>query len=164
MNSNAINDIFETLQNKMSVDLKEEFYQYKPERRENLLLNEVIVNIVGVLDENIVENEFRKREEILTAKKIEDAKKYEKTCEICHEIKNQLSIIDVWTKVLEKKQGGHDTINLIRKSTDVILEQIRELRREENFNIGKYCVQDTIKTAISMTREILKQNNNTIFF
>jgi signal transduction histidine kinase len=164
MNSNSVNDIFETLQSKMSIDLKEEFYQYKPERRENFLLNEVIGSIVGILDENIVENEFRKQEEILTAKKIENGKKYEKTREICHEIKNQLSVIDVWTKVLEKQQGECDSIGLIRKSTEVILEQIRELRREENFNIEKYYAQETIKTVIGMTKEILKQNNNTVLF
>ncbi len=164
MNSNTINDIFETLQDKIVIDLKEEFYQYKPERRENLLLNEAIENIVGVLDENIVENEFRKQEEIKTVQKIEDAKKYEKTCEICHEIKNQLSIIDVWTKVLEKKQGECDALSLIKKSTDVILAQIKELREEEGFYIKEYSAQKSIKTAIDMTKEVLKQNNNTVFF
>ncbi len=164
MNSNTINDIFETLQSKMNIDLKEEFYQYKPDRRENLLLNEAIENIVGVLDENIVENEFRKQEEVNTAQKIEDAKKYEKTCEICHEIKNQLSIIDVWGKVLEKTHGECDAVSSIKKSTEVILAQIRELRREESFKIDKYCLQNSIKTAINMTKEILKQNNNSILF
>ena len=43
----------------MKVDLKEKFYSFKPERRENELLNHCISNIVKNLNEANNENEFK---------------------------------------------------------------------------------------------------------
>ncbi len=58
LNSKNVNHIFEILSNNMKVDLKEKFYSFKPERRENELLNHCISNIVKNLNEANNENEF----------------------------------------------------------------------------------------------------------
>ena len=58
LNSKNVNHIFEILSNNMKVDLKQKFYSFKPERRENDLLNHCISNIVKNLNEANNENEF----------------------------------------------------------------------------------------------------------
>ena len=57
LNSKLVFDVYETLKNVFLVDFDEEFYQYKPERRENDLMNKAILNILDHFEESIRENE-----------------------------------------------------------------------------------------------------------
>ena len=163
LNSKNVNHIFEILSNNMKVDLKEKFYSFKPERRENELLNHCISNIVKNLNEANNENEFNNN--ALNFEPKDECKKLkEQIRNTSHEIRNQLSVLDIYSKILEKKFNDDKTSSLIRKSISLINMELNELKQFDNLQLKETSVEDIIPVSIQMFEEIVKQNNNKIIF
>ena len=55
VNSKDVNEVFETVKDRLKTNFDEKFYSYRPERRENALLNDAIYNVLKILNENIKE-------------------------------------------------------------------------------------------------------------
>ena len=163
LNSKNVNHIFEILSNNMKVDLKEKFYSFKPERRENELLNHCISNIVKNLNEANNENEFNNNA-LNFEPKYEFKKLKDKIRHTSHEIRNQLSVLDIYSKILEKKFNDDKTSSLIRKSISLINMELNELKQFDNLQLKETSVEDIIPVSIQMFEEIVKQNNNKIIF
>ena len=138
LNSKDVNEVFETVKTRLKVNLDDKFYSFRPERRENALLNDAVYNVLKMLNENIKENEFNSKEQELIANKLDV--KTDKTQQdtsirhCCHEIKNQLSVIDIYAKILEKQFGDDQNIALIQKSVSLIRLQLDDLRASVNIN------------------------------
>lgn len=157
-NSRLINDCFEIIQERMKIDVKEEFYSYRPERRENILLNEVLTNIIDILNKNVLENEFINKEEIQTAKKLE---KLDEIKDIAHDIKNQIGVLNLNCAILEKKQGKSQELKAIQKTAEIMRLQLEEIK---NIDLEEKTaeIKDIIKNAVDMTKESLIKNNNKV--
>lgn len=163
LNSKNVNHTFEILSNNMKVDLKEKFYSYKPERRENELLNRCISNIIKNLNEAVNEITFRDSASDFEPK--DDVKELkDKIRHTSHEIRNQLSVLDIYSKILEKKFADDKTSSLIRKSISLINMELNELKQFENLKLQEVAIEDVIPHSIEMFEEIVKQNNNSIIF
>lgn len=163
VNSKNVNQAFELLMENSKQNLSEKFYSFKPERRENELLNDCIANILKNFNEAVSENEFK--DQALTFEPKDDcAKLKEKIRHTSHEIRNQLSVLDIYSKILEKKFADDKTSSLIRKSISLIAMELNELKQFENLNLKEMLVEDVIPHSIEMFEEIVKQNNNKIIF
>ena len=162
-NSRNVNDVFEVLQSNLNVNYREKFYLHKPERRENELLNEVIFNVFKKLNNSIEENSYKTSDNLIIDLSDEDNMD-EKIKEVSHEIKNQLSILDIYTKILEKENGKNKNIEVIKKAASIIALQLKELKNYESAQIKEIVVQDVIEESINMFGAILAQNNNKIEF
>ncbi len=162
MNSKQINDCFEFLQAHSKVDFRETFYQYRPERRDNELLNDALGKIVCILNDNISENEFKNKEEIETAKKFES---FSEIRSYCHEIKNQLSILDIYSEILKREHGESKYIEMIKKSISLISLQLKEIK---GLSDGSICacedIASIIEKAIQMIQEFAIPSGNKIVF
>ena len=159
-NSRLINECFEIIKDCMKEDLSEEFYSYRPERRENILLNEVLTNIIDILNQNVQENEFMNKEELVIAQKLA---KLDSLKEISHEIKNQLSILEINSTLIDKKHDNIAELKTINKAIGIIkynLGEIRNINKEEE----KADIVEIIDTVISLSAENLKVKNNDIIF
>lgn len=159
-NSRLINECFEIIKDCMKEDLSEEFYSYRPERRENILLNEVLTNIIDILNQNVQENEYMTREEMIIAQKLE---KLDSLKEFSHEIKNQLSILEINSTLIDKKHDNIAELKTINKAIGIIkynLGEIRNINKEEE----KADIVEIIDTVISLSAENLKVKNNDIIF
>lgn len=161
MNSKLINDCFEILQAHSKKEFSEDFYSYKPERRDNELLNEALSNIVNILNENICENEFINKEEIKNAKKLESLSDIKASC---HEIKNQLSILDIHAKLIEKETGENKNIEMIRKAISLINVQLGEIKGFEAEGGKLENITIIVNDAIEMLFELTRAHNNKIVF
>ena len=168
VNSKDVNEVFETIKSKLKINLDEKFYSYRPERRENALLNSAIYNILKMLNENIKENDFNSKEQevfinkLQTQNSIDEINANIRYC--CHEIKNQLSVLDIYAKILEKKFGEDNNIGLIQKSISLIRLQLDDLRATDNLNFEEKDLRGVIESSIEVFKKILPERNNKINF
>lgn len=164
LNSKNVNQVFELLMENSKKDLSEKFYSYKPERRENELLNSCVANILKNFNEVTSENEFKDMALSFEPKEDNTQQLKDKIRHTSHEIRNQLSVLDIYSKILEKKFADDKTSSLIRKSISLIAMELNELKQFENLNLKEMLVEDVIPHSIEMFEEIVKQNNNKIIF
>ncbi len=167
LNSKQVNNIFDTvLENikpELKDNLKEKFYSFKPERRENELLNHCISNIIKNLNESIEESEYK--DKALTYEPKDECRQLkDRIRHSSHEIRNQLSVLDIYSKILEKKFSDDTTSSLIRKSISLINMELNELKQFENLQLKEINIEDIIPLSVQMFEEIVKQNNNKIIF
>ena len=168
VNSKDVNEVFEAVKGKLKINFDEKFYSYRPERRENALLNDAIYNVLKMLNENIKENDFNLKEQeafaysLQTQDSMDEINANIRYC--CHEIKNQLSVLDIYSKILEKKFGEDNNIGLIQKSISLIRLQLDDLRANDNLNFEEKDLIEVIKSSIEIFNSILPERNNKIKF
>ncbi len=56
LNSKLVNDVYKALKTIFLIDYDEEFFEHKPERRENDLMNRAVLNIVSQFEETVIES------------------------------------------------------------------------------------------------------------
>jgi len=163
LNSKNVNRVFDLLSENTKTSHKDKFYSYKPERRENELLNLCISNIARNLNEAISENEYK--DKALSFEPADETKELkDKIRHTSHEIRNQLSVLDIYSKILEKKFADDKTSSLIRKSISLIAMELNELKQFENLNLKEMLLEDVIVQSVEMFEEIVKEKNNKIIF
>ncbi len=163
LNSKNVNQVFELLMENSKKDYSEKFYSFKPERRENELLNHCVANILKNFNEATSENEFK--DLALSFEPKDDTQQLkDKIRHTSHEIRNQLSVLDIYSKKKKKKFQDDKTSSLIRKSISLIAMELNELKQFENLNLKEMLVEEVIPHSIEMFEEIVKQNNNKIIF
>ena len=106
-NSKIIKEIAGKIAENSSVGIKELILKYQPDRRENSMLNNSIRCICSLLNdknEDLIFNEEEKKHLVCTDDTIQTANIVaQKAKFIAHEIKNNLSIINLYTKIVEKR-------------------------------------------------------------
>lgn len=149
-NSKAVTDVAKVIFNNSTIDLSEFLTTFAPDRRENNLLNVSINKIVGCLNsvnEEIVMNEAEKETLVKSEEMLQE---YEYTSDkakfIAHEIKNHLSIIDLYTKIAEKRI---DTINMDEENQKSIKNAINSISN------AKYSITQFIEELKNFAQPIL---------
>lgn len=161
VNSRGINDIFDSFSNLLSTNYSEKFYSYRPERRENELLNEALFNVLRKLNNSIEENDYTQNEGLIVDL-TEEENNDERLKEVCHEIKNQLSIMDVYLGILENKSVEKKFLSPVKKALSAINTNLYELRNFEEPKIEDLFIEDVIDDLVSTYKEVLLSNNNSI--
>ena len=162
-NSRLVNDVYEVLQLNLNENYKEKFYLHKPERRENELLNEALFNVFKKLNNSIEENAYNQNDDFILDLSDEENRD-EKIRTASHEIKNQLSVIDIYLKLIEKETGKNKNIEVIKKADSLIAIWLNELKNYENEEIKEIILQDVIEESIDIMSGVVNQNNNKIAF
>lgn len=142
-NSKHIGEVAKVMFENSKVDLERFLTDYAPDRRENELLNSSINKIadcLNTLNEEIVINEAEKEDLFKTEVLL---KGYEYTSDkakmISHEIKNHLSVVDLYSKIIENrikdgelekttKESVENAIKSIKHATYSITQFINELK------------------------------------
>lgn len=106
-NSKNITDIAKVILNNSVSDFKDALQKYVPDRRENQVLNNSIKNIVDLFNDKNEEILFSEAEKEFALSSDDTLKTAsivaEKAKFIAHEIKNNLSIINLYAKITEKR-------------------------------------------------------------
>jgi len=165
LNSKLVFDVYETIKSLFNLDLDKEFYEFKPERRENAILNKTIENLIKQYEETITENEYNTKiqENYKTANEANTAFRnevYQNVRQIAHEIKNQLSILDIYTRIFEKKTNDYETVEPIKKSIGLIKSQIEQFKNIDVINLQESDVKKIIRDSIKTYSTLLKEKNN----
>ena len=127
-NSSIISEIAKLILDNSKEDFKDLLQKYVPDRRENIILNKSISNIAACLDEKNEEILYKIAESkqpidtddmLKTASAVSEKAKF-----IAHEIKNNLSIINLYSKITEKRLSGIELDEEIRVSVDNSIKNI----------------------------------------
>ena len=169
INSKLVVNVYETIKATFLADFDDDFYNYKPERRENELVNEAVFNILNYFEETIKENEYNSKiqESYKTVNETNTSLRneiYQSVRQIAHEIKNQLSILDIYARIFEKKTGDTETIDPIKKSIKVIKNQVDKFKDIDVINLQERDIKPILHECIKTYSNILKEKNNKLIF
>ena len=139
-NSKNITDIAKVVLANSNSDFKDALQKYVPDRRENQILNNSINKIVDLLNDKNeeiifaqVEKEFALNSDdtVKTANIVAEKAKF-----IAHEIKNNLSIINLYAKITEKRLENVSFDDEVQVSIDTALKNINNASQTISYLIN----------------------------
>ncbi len=171
-NSSVITEIAKVILDNSTVDFKELLQKYVPDRRENLILNHSIRNIVDSLNdrnEEILYKIAESKQPIDTDEMLRTASVVsEKAKFIAHEIKNNLSIINLYSKITEKrlskveleeetKVSVETAIKNINTASETISSLINDLRSLSAPYVTDLSVKNIVLNTVMICQEKAKK-------
>lgn len=172
LNSKDINDVVRIISDNSKIDLMRYTQEYTPERRSNELLNKAVHKFIDFADSFVEEAAMNQAQVGALGQSDDIEKKYEyisaKTKVISHDIKNHLSVIDLYTKIMKKRlehvpnKELHDSlinaVTSIKKSQEsigVLLSELRIIRglKLETLNFSK-ILQNAIELVKAKAEDI----------
>ena len=141
--------------------------KFSPERRENQGLNEAILNLIKFSENSFNElsiNEAEKNNlETQNQNLIRNEFLAKKSRYISHEIKNHLSIIDVYNRIIEKTEKDNPTINnatkIIFNSIQNVVKLLQSLKNFGEVDLNLYDLNFVINETIDGLKEMAISNN-----
>ncbi len=156
-NSKLQNEALDIIARNTSLDIKAFQESFKPDRRDNVLLNSSIRRLIMNLDE-------ASKDAVLGFAQIQSEKEEvevdSNTRAIAHEIRNQLSICDLYTEIIKKycaKNGiKEETISnalgCISRAVKLAGNSIVSLKSTEKNVIKQYKLKELISNAVDLTK------------
>ena len=166
LNSKDVNHVIRIISENSKIDLMRYTQEYTPERRSNELLNKAVHKFINFADSFVEEASMTQAEAGLLGENDDIIKKYEyistKAKVISHDIKNHLSVIDLYSKIMEKRlefvsnkelqDSMTNAINSIKKSKDSIATLLTELRTIQSAKLVTINFSKVLETAISLVQ------------
>ena len=155
--------------------------KYKPDRRENRTLNSAVNKIANYLNEQITDTKIAEKESECEQDDEESKRIYENVSKqakfISHEIKNNLSVINLYATICKKKFGSlniqekdedistsvNNAIKNIFNATGNISEFISNLRCIAEPEFSEISIGNLILDTISMCEEKAKNSGITVY-
>ena len=171
-NSSIITEIAKLVLENSTYDFKELLQKYVPDRRQNLILNNAMRNLADCLNDKNEEILYKIAESkhpidtddmLKTANIVSEKAKF-----IAHEIKNNLSIINLYSKITEKRLANvvfdDDTklsidtaIKNINTASETISSLINDLRSLSAPYISKLSVKTLVLNTVMLCEEKAKK-------
>ncbi|MDD3237196.1 MAG: HAMP domain-containing sensor histidine kinase [Candidatus Gastranaerophilales bacterium] len=173
-NSRSVGDVAKAIFENANIPLDEYLANFAPDRRENELLNVSINKIVGCLNSVNEEMRINQAEKDDLAKSEKKLLKYEYSSDnakfIAHEIKNHLSIIDLYTKIMEKRfekiscdsqtiESIQNSAKNIKNATYSITQFIEELKYNAKPILVEKKLIPVVEEAINLSTAKAEEKN-----
>ena len=166
LNSKDVNNVIQIISQNSKIDLMRYTQEYTPERRSNELLNKAVHKFINFADSFVEEATLTQAEAGLLGESDDIAKKYEyistKSKIISHDIKNHLSVIDLYSKIMEKRLENVankelqdsllNAVSSIKKSKDSITELLTELRTIQGAKLETINISKILQSAVELTQ------------
>ena len=166
LNSKDINNVIRIISNNSKIDLMRYTQEYTPERRGNELLNNAVHKFIDFADSYVEETMLSQAENQIISGNDEALKKYEyissKARTISHDIKNHLSVIDLYSKIIEKRldmvcnkelqDSLNNAISSVRKSKEAIDSLLSELRTIKSVNLQTFEFSSLLENVLSLAQ------------
>lgn len=173
LNSKEVNNVIRIISDNSKIDLMRYTQEYTPERRGNELLNRAVHKFINYADSFVEEASLTQAEAGLFKESDDIAKKYEyistKAKVISHDIKNHLSVIDLYSKIMEKRLEHVPSIELqdsmmnavssIKKSKDAISVLLTELRTIQSVKLETHNFSKILQSAIELVNAKAQYTN-----
>lgn len=166
-NTKSISDIAKVIFSNSKLDFSEYLKKFQPDRRENIALNSSILKLAGILEDLNREVEIGSFSQKELGKSETNLENYEQATEnirfICHEIKNHLSIINLYSTITQKKiekascdeeteKSLNSAIKNIQNSSSMISRLLNDLKCFSKAEIEPTNIHLTVKTAVEMAK------------
>lgn len=166
LNSRDVNNVIRIISENSKIDLMRYTQEYTPERRGNELLNKAVHKFINFADSFVEEASLTQAEAGLLGETDDIAKKYEyistKAKIISHDIKNHLSVIDLYSKIMEKRlekvpskelqDSMTNAVSSIKKSKDAISVLLTELRTIQGAKLETHNFSKILQNAIDLVQ------------
>lgn len=167
-NSKFLNDTFDIINANSLTNLSAFNENLHPERRDNDVLNASIQKLVEILNETNQEmmiSELQKEDVEETgdlASRLDFISN--KSRYVAHEIRNQLSICDLYSSIIEKQikklgleneiteKSMLNALSCIQKSLRVASTELVDLKSLNNNDLKKYNLNELIETSIELSK------------
>ncbi len=141
--------------------------KFPPERRENTELNTAIQSLIKFSANSIKELDINEAEksnlETLTQTLMRNEYLAKQSRYISHEIKNHLSIIDIYTKIIEKTTAKNENVKnstyLIFKSISNITKLLQGLKTFSEADLNVYELNNVISEVVEAAKELALSKN-----
>ena len=164
LNSKEVNNVVRIISQNSKIDLMRYTQEYTPERRGNELLNKAVHKFINFADSFVEEASVSQAKTSLLEESDDIEKKYEyissKAKTISHDIKNHLSVIDLYSKIIEKRlemvsnkelqDSVLNAVNSIKKSKDSITNLLNELRSIQGTQLETHNLGELLQTAVNL--------------
>ncbi len=160
LNSRDVNNVIRTISANSLIDLIRYTVEFTPERRTNELLNKSVHKLINFANSYVEEDALSKAENNVLESGEELLKRYEyisnKAKMISHEINNHLSVIDLYSRIMEKrtediknkesKDSIKNGIECVKKSKESIKYLLNELKSIQGPDLMPVKLKDSLTT------------------
>ena len=163
-NSKLQNEALDIISRNTEVDIKDFQEKFKPDRRDNPLLNMSLRKMLENLDEaskdavlGFAQIQYTKEEEEIS----------ENTREIAHEIRNQLSICDLYTEIIKKscakngikEESIFNALSCLSRAVKIAGNSLISLKSTEKSVIKPHKLKELIDSASDLTKVYFESKN-----
>lgn len=173
LNSRDINNVIRIINENSKIDLMRYTQEYTPERRSNEILNKAVHKFINYADSFVEEASLSQAESSFISENDDIEKKYEyistKSKVISHDIRNHLSVIDLYSKIMEKrletvtnkelKDSILNAVTSIKKSKESIDVLLNELRTIQGVKLETKNFSAILESAINLVLAKASQKN-----
>ncbi len=166
LNSREVNNVVRIISANSKIDLNRYTVEFTPERRSNELLNKAVHKFIDYANSFAQEASLSKAENNILESNEEVLKKYEYICDragmISHEIRNHLSVIDLYSKIIQKRTKGitnadvknsiDNAVNSITKSKELISKMLFELKTIQSADVLPIKITEFFETLKSLVQ------------
>ena len=142
-----------------NIDITPYQEKFNPDRRDNILLNASIRRLLGNLEEAANDAVLGFAEKSVEVYKDSDFIQ-KKSRVIVHEIRNQLSICDLYSEIIRKSaprnQKVQNAINLIQKSLKMANNSLLSLKSDSKLEIISTPIKQIIDSAVELSQVYLE--------
>ena len=163
-NSKMQNEALDIIGRNTDVNIKDFQERFKPDRRDNPLLNSSIRKLIENMDEAT-------KDAVLGFAQIQSEKEEEEisqnTRAVAHEIRNQLSICDLYTEIIKKtclKNGIKEesilnAVGCMSKAVKMAGNSLISLKSTEKADIKPYKLKELIENVSDLTKVYFEGKN-----
>ena len=142
-----------------NIDITPYQEKFNPDRRDNILLNASIRRLLGNLEEAANDAVLGFAEKSVEVYKDSDFIQ-KKSRVVAHEIRNQLSICDLYSEIIRKSaprnQKVQNAINLIQKSLKMANNSLLSLKSDSKLEIVSTPIKQIIDSAVELSQVYLE--------
>ena len=157
-NSKLQNEPLDIIKRNSKVDIAPYQEKFTPDRRDNILLNasirRLLDNMVDAADDAVLGYAEK------TAETLRDGDyAARKSRVVAHEVRNQLSIIDLYTEIMRKKiddENIQHSLNAISKAIKMANNSLLSLKAKENSPIQPVSIREVIEEAVELAKVYLE--------
>ncbi len=151
-NSKLQNEPLDIIKRNSKIDITSYQEKFTPDRRDNILLNasirRLLDNMVDAADDAVLGYAEK------TAETLRDGDyAARKSRVIAHEVRNQLSIVDLYAEIIRKKTEDEsvlNTLNTISKAIKMASNSLLALKTKENSEIKPVSMHELIQDAAAL--------------
>ena len=159
VNSSLQNEALDIINRNSIIDIGKYQEKFKPDRRDNILLNSSFRRLLANLDESARDAVLGFAEyQTVEPKTVQQTKGNVR--EIAHEVKNQLSICDLYSEIVRKYCAKNDisdetisnALDCITRAVKMANSSLVSLKSEDNLNLKPKNLKSLINSAKDLTK------------
>lgn len=163
-NSKLQSEPLDIIKRNSKIDIAQYQEKFNPDRRDNILLNAAIRRVVNNMDEAAGDAVLGYAEQSIETL-VDSDYIQKKSRVIAHEIKNQLSICDLYTEIIRKYtesnniEGIKNAVNAINKALKMANNSLLSLKTKEKNVLNEISLKEVIENAVELSKVYLEGKN-----